>query len=184
MKRLVLPFLALSALCVFPTAASAQERGDVGLVMAMPTDVGVMWHVSDKIAVRPEINFSFGSTEVDGGLGQGAEASRRGLSLETSVLFYLGAIDGVQTYVAPRVGFDWASIENDDTDNDISGGGMEVSLSYGAQYTPVSRFAVFGEIGLEYARAVAELDPSGNIESRNASWGPRTQVGVILYFTR
>lgn len=181
MKRVLSSVLTLCALCAWPAAAYAQERGNVGLVIAMPTDVGVIWHVTDTVAVRPEINFSFGSSELEG-LGASAESSRRAYSLETSVLFYAGDVSGVRTYVAPRVGFEWSSLDPQDNDTEISGDSVEVSLSYGAEYAPVARFSIFGELGLEYARATAGLDTGGNIESRTSAWGPRTQVGVILYF--
>lgn len=181
MRRLVLFLAAVFAVCASPVPASAQERGDVGLVIALPTDVGVIWHVTERVAVRPEINFSFGSTEIEGALAS-VEQSGRGFSLETSVLFYLGAIDGVRTYVAPRVAFDWASI--DSGASEVSNDGMEASLSYGAEYSPVPRFSVFGEIGLEFARSTTSADPGLDIESRTSTWGPRTQVGVILYLGR
>lgn len=184
MKRIVLSCVALGALCASSVPASAQERGNVGLVIAMPTDIGVIWHVNENIAVRPEINFSFGSGEIEAPGGVTSETSGRGYSLETSVLFYLGAIDGVRTYVSPRIGFDWTSSDDNDSDDDISGNAMEVSLSYGAEYAPVPRFSIFGEIGLEYGRATAELDSVASVESRASMWGPRTQVGVILYLGR
>ena len=182
MKRFVISSALLSALSLSTAPAYAQEQGQVGLVMALPTDLGVIWHVSDNIAVRPEINFSFGSSEgeID---GFDADTSRRGFSFETSVLFYLDAADSVRTYFSPRVGFDWTTTDDDDSVLDASGDGIEVSVSYGAQYTPVRRFSVFGEIGLEYARSSLTVDVgAGEVETRSSGWGPRSQVGVILYF--
>ena len=183
MKRFVLSSALLSALSLSTVPAHAQEQGQIGLVMALPTDVGLIWHISDNIAVRPEINFSFGSSEGDVA-GVDTETSRRGFSVETSVLFYLDAIENVRTYVSPRVGFDWSSADDNDSVLDASGDAIEVSVSYGAQYTPVRRFSVFGELGLEYARSTATVDvgPAGEIEARSSGWGPRSQVGVILYF--
>jgi hypothetical protein len=180
-KRVVLSFLALGAFCASSVPASAQERGNVGLVMAMPTDVGVIWHVTDKVAVRPEINFSFGSSETEV-LGLTTERTGRAYSFETSVLFYVGTIDVLRTYVAPRVAWEWSSSSNDDIDAESSSDGMEVSMSYGAEYAPVPRFSVFGEIGLEYARWTSGTEPGSPFESRSSAWAPRTQVGVVLYF--
>lgn len=183
MKRFVVSSALLSALFLSTAPAHAQEQGQIGFVMSLPADVGLLWHVSDNIAVRPEINFSFGSSEGEIA-GLATETSRRGFSFETSVLFYLDAVDNVRTYVSPRVGFDWSTADDSDSVLDVSGDGIEVSVSYGAQYTPVRRFSVFGEIGLEYARSTATVDlgPGGEVETRSSGWGPRTQVGVILYF--
>ena len=183
MNRFVIASALLSALSLSTVPAHAQEQGQIGLVMSLPADVGVLWHVSDNIAVRPEINFSFGSSEAEVA-GIEAERSRTGFSFEASVLFYLDAADSVRTYVSPRVGFDWSSADDSDTVLDASGDAIEVSVSYGAQYTPVRRFSVFGELGLEYARSTTTLSagPGGDVESRSTGWGPRSQVGVILYF--
>lgn len=185
-KRLVVSSVFLSALSFLAVPAHAQEQGDVGLVIALPTDIGAIWHVSDRVAVRPEINFSFGKSETELASVGEIETTGRGFSFETSVLFYLDDIDSVRTYVAPRIGFDWSSSEDNDSADDGSGNAFEASVSYGAQYSPVSRFSVFGEIGLEYGRAKSEVSvgEGPQIETRVTNWGPRTQVGVILYFNR
>ena len=186
MKRLLVPFLFIGAIAVSPAPAAAQQQGDIGAVIALPTDVGLIWHVSDTIAVRPEINFAFGKSETELASVGEIETSGRGFSVETSVLFYLDDIDSVRTYVSPRIGFDWTSSEDNDSADDGSGNAFEASVSYGAQYSPVSRFSVFGEIGLEYGRAKSEVSVGDGpqIETRVTNWGPRTQVGVILYFNR
>ena len=183
MNRFVIASALFSALSLSTVPAHAQEQGQIGLVMSLPADVGLLWHVSDNIAVRPEIDFSFGSTEGEVA-GVGAETSRRGFGLDTSVLFYLDAVESVRTYVSPRVAFSWSTFDDNDSAVDASGDAIEVSVSYGAQYAPVRRFSVFGELGLEYARSTSTVDVGidGEVESRSSSWGPRAQVGVILYF--
>ena len=181
MKRVVLAFVSLSVLFLSARPAHAQEQGKVGLVVGVPTDIGVLWHITENIAVRPEINFSFGSSESEL-LGMATESSGSSYGLEGSLLYYLAGTDSVRTYVSPRIGFDWASSEDNDSDDDISSDGFEISASYGAQYTPVPRFSIFGEIGLEYARSTQSVQLLGEeLESTSSSWGPRTQVGIILY---
>ena len=39
--------------------ALAQDERRVGLVMAFPSEVGVLWQVSDRIAVRPDGSFTW-----------------------------------------------------------------------------------------------------------------------------
>jgi hypothetical protein len=184
-KRFLLPSLFLSVLCLSSVPAHAQEAGKVGLVMSMPTDVGVIWHVNDNIAIRPEINFHFGSSESEADGTTLSDDSHSGFGLEVSGLFYMAGTDSVRTYVTPRIGFDWESADDDDGPGDVSANGMEVSLSYGVQYSPVSRFSIFGELGLEYGRGTSTIEVLGTeVESKSSVWGPRTEVGVILYLGR
>jgi hypothetical protein len=182
-KRLVIPIVALSSLCVSIVPAHAQERGQVGIVMAVPTDVGLMWHLSEKIAFRPEMSFNFLSSDVEAGGTNVQESSGREFGLEASVLFYLNGADSLRTYVSPRVAYAWSSEEDDDSADDASNDGFELSASFGAEYSPVPRFSVFGEIGLEYARSTSTFSSgSGEIERSGSSWAPRTMVGVTYYF--
>ena len=37
-------------------SANAQDNPRVGLTMGYPTSIGVLWHVTDRIAIRPEID--------------------------------------------------------------------------------------------------------------------------------
>src|SRR5262245_13190537 len=52
----------LSVVIVKP--AAAQEKGQVGLTMGAPAAVGIVWHVTDRVAVRPELVFSRVTNEV------------------------------------------------------------------------------------------------------------------------
>ena len=51
-----------SLLCV--RAASAQERS-FGVTMGYPASIGVLWHMSEAVAVRPEFSFDFFSSETE-----------------------------------------------------------------------------------------------------------------------
>ena len=55
--------LVLAGLMTTPVAA--QEKGDMGLTISAPSAIGVIWHVSEKVAVRPEVSFSFSETDGD-----------------------------------------------------------------------------------------------------------------------
>ena len=60
MKRLM---LGVSLVLSVGANALAQDAGQVGVLLGFPSAVGVIWHVTDNIAVRPEVSFSTGSTE-------------------------------------------------------------------------------------------------------------------------
>ena len=70
------------------TSAFAQEKGKVGLTMGYPSAVGFIFHVTDKIAIRPEVNFASSSTEIESDL---ISASSDSFTIGTGVsaLFYL-----------------------------------------------------------------------------------------------
>ena len=50
--------LCLVFLACAPFPAAAQEAGDFGLVATTSSSVGVVWQVSERLALRPEISFS------------------------------------------------------------------------------------------------------------------------------
>ena len=73
-------------------------------------------------------------------------------------------------------------IGGNDSPDDASSDGVELSLSYGAEYSPVPRFSVFGEIGLEYARSTLTFGSEpGVTKTTGSGWAPRTMVGVTFY---
>ena len=47
------------------TPAAAQEKGDIGLTISAPSALGVIWHVSERLAIRPEMSFSFSETDAE-----------------------------------------------------------------------------------------------------------------------
>ena len=48
----------LVALLFVPSVAAAQAPGDVGVFMGYP-NLGLIWQVTEKVAIRPEISFSY-----------------------------------------------------------------------------------------------------------------------------
>ena len=148
--------------------------------MALPASVGFIWHASDRIAVRPEISFGFSSTETETPVGD-IEFDSSSVGIAASVLFYTGGTDTVRTYLSPR--FEYARVSLADDDDDQSDDGISLSGSFGAQYNPVPRFSVFGEVGLEYVRANSSFGTGvATFETRSSAIGTRSAVGVILYF--
>jgi hypothetical protein len=168
--------LAVSCGVLAVSAASAQEHGNVGITIGYPAAVGVVWHASDAVAIRPDFRISGSSTDPSG---------TNGWSLGTGVsaLFYLGSTDNVRTYVSPRLDYQRNSttitalaIEQTRTSH-----AWGVAGSFGAEYTPNRRFGVFGEIGFGYSRL--KLDALSPIVSATTAhgWGTRAGVGVIFY---
>src|SRR5690349_6856829 len=73
--------------------ADAQDDPRVGLTMGYPTAIGVLWHVSDRIAVRPEIDFSRSTATSEGTSPLGSlnddETTSHVIRPAVSALFYV-----------------------------------------------------------------------------------------------
>lgn len=173
--------LAGCLLFVESSAARAQDTNKVGITMAYPTSIGLIWPVSNKLAVRPDFTISGSSAEAASGL----DASSWNIGAGVSVLVYLKDYDHVRTYFAPR--FDYARSSNrsetgastipsiDTTRWNAGGAG-----SFGVQFTPGERFGVFGEVGFgfSYSTLPSATSPS---TGHATGWGLRSGVGVIFY---
>jgi len=168
----------------------AQEAGQTGLSIGFPGSIGVIWHTSDAVALRPDFTFSHSSSR--NGTIDGLETTAWGFGAGVSALFYTGTVhDNVRTYVSPRFGYSRTNSKNSQTIASLAsrahGNGYQYSGSFGVQYTPVRRFGVYGEAGIQYSRSDSEftsgggsLNPSG--KSTGSGLGTRAGVGLVWYF--
>jgi hypothetical protein len=170
--------------------ADAQESGRVGLVMGYPASLGVQWHVSDRVAFRPDVSLlrsSGDSTSPGSAIGSTSTSWSAGVGV--SVVLYLGTWEGLRTYVSPRFSFARNSssagpaggTRSDNWSNTYTAAG-----SWGAQYALGRRFSVFGEVGLSYARQTSSFTSSlPNVLGTDATASTvstRSAVGAIVYF--
>lgn len=157
-------FTIVTAISASPIAA--QAVGDVGVVFQAPVAIGVIWHPSERVAIRPEVSYS--ATTSPGGLHQDSWA------VAVNAPLYLSNHENVRTYISPRVGY---SRTTNSTPSPIAipstinwtGAG-----SFGVQYSPTPRVSLYGEDGISYS--------SITTSSNSHSWGPRSALGLILYF--
>ena len=167
--------------------AHAQDNRRVGLTMGYPTSIGVLWHVTDRVAVRPEIDV-FRSTVTFENSGSALlpasedEQTSRTVRPGISALFYLGPTEELRTYVSPRFVF----VSNDTSSSDQETSSYLVSGSFGVQYRLGSRFSVFGELGVEYSRSETRFSVptpiAGTTTVRRNGVATRSGVGVVFYF--
>jgi len=159
-----------------PVAGSAQDAGKTGVTLAYPGAVGILWHVSDAVALRPTVTFSRVS------LAGLSDTHSTSLGADLSVLLYMKKYDAVRTYVSPRLSYVRSS-------NSGAAGTIPLDLtshstgfagSFGAQYTPTPHFGVYAEAGVGYSRRTAPSSIS-SITSRSTSWGTTAGVGVVVY---
>jgi hypothetical protein len=205
MKRLM-----LGVCLVLSVAANvlAQDAGQMGVTLGYPAAVGVIWHVTDHVAVRPEISFLTTSAEIPAITGISlpglsadlGETSSTTVSTGVSGLFYFGKWDKLRAYVSPRYTYSRLTAESGSTlSTDARNSAYTVTGSFGAHYQLHRRFAVFGETGFGYthshttstSRLLLPVIPVGpnvpspisqSIESNSHSWATRTGAGVIFYF--
>jgi hypothetical protein len=167
------------------SAAVAQEKGDSGVTMGYPVAFGFVYHVTDRVALRPEVTLSRGSSDIEQPIGS-SESTNWAVGVGLSGLFYVGEWDRVRAYVSPRYSYSRAESTSSIflVDEQISTATTNSHLfsgSFGAQYSPHPRFSVFGEIGLGYS--VQNIE-SGFTPTRSETWtlSIRTGAGIVFYF--
>ena len=182
------------------SVAKAQETSRVGLTMSYPARVGVLWHLSDRVGILPDVAFQRTlSTAVFGfeGLGGIETTTRSSITrLEVSpginVLIDFATREDVTTYATAG----WSHVRSNATTTQTTtttGGipgfapsgtdreefalhGYAVRSAFGVRYVPRQHFGFFGEIGIEYSKT--DFD-DGLASSR---LGNRGAAGAVLYF--
>ena len=184
-------------LTVFSTGrAGAQERGDVGITMGYPAAVGVLFHISDSLAIRPEASFTTASSDIT---LTSSSSTLYGVGI--SALLYVKRWDALRAYVVPRYAYQHGTststldlnlpvtlpinlpdVETKTTIDQHSFGG-----AFGAQYALHAHFGVFGEVGGAYtiSKTSSSLSiplPDSRSNPTGHSFALRSSAGVIFYF--
>src|SRR5262245_14690443 len=122
--------LACSMIVGAAPTAGAQDSPRVGITMGYPASIGVLWHISDRVAVRPEFSFTVTDSSSESLIND--EANFWSLGTGVSVLFYSSLTDNLRTYVAPRFSYSRTSGGSNNTDStaDI----YTFAGMFGAQY--------------------------------------------------
>jgi hypothetical protein len=177
--RLGFALLSLALVIVSARPSIAQESGQVGVTMAYPASIGVIWHATDELAIRPDFTFSnsesgsLASSTTQGGIG-------------VSALYYVRKWDNLRAYVSPRFGYQHASLTSGSSSSlTTSSNNYSYSGSFGAEYLLHRRFAVFAETGFGYTRSTSGSSsalPALSFQSDSHNWGTRAGVGAIFYF--
>ena len=98
--------------------------------------------------------------------------------------------DNVRTYVSPRYTYSRISTTSHFTpptqgiavpDLKITGNTNGGAGTFGAEYTPGSRFSVFGDVGVAFARATTSSSGLTASKTSGYAWGTTAGVGVIFY---
>jgi hypothetical protein len=179
-------FLAAGLLFLARGTASAQDAGKTGVTMGYPSSIGIVWHASDRVAIRPELSIA-GSSSESSNSSFSAENDSWNLAVGVSALFYLRTYDRLKTYFSPRLTY--ARSTNENTSSGITTSTITstvtntgVSGSFGVQYGLSDKFSVFGELGVGFNHAKTTGSTSQVTTSKGNSWSTRSGVGLIYYF--
>lgn len=113
--------LCVGLLVLVSSAAYAQDQRQIGVTLGYPASIGIVWHATDRIAVRPGISssrsWSESISETPGtsvGLNPPVFFSPTlrttttteswSIGVDLSVLVYVNKWDNVRTYLAPSYG--------------------------------------------------------------------------------
>jgi len=195
-------FFFVIGLLLWPCVSAAQDTPRFGIVMGYPAQVGVLWSIGDRFALRPELNWTHSTTETTTiqtifnltGLTTNTvttttESNAVGPGI--SALIYLSTRDGLRIYVVPRYVYTRATSSTDlgipvppnvTVPADTTTSSHNVSGSLGAQYSVAKHFGLFGEVGLAFARTTISPGSSTvRIDNKNRTIGLRSGAGVILF---
>ena len=169
--------------------------------MGYPASVGIVWHLTDGIALRPEVTATRSTNDLTatslvtvGGTTRSTSTLNSNDNWQVlfgvSALFYVSKHDALKTYVSPRWAYTRvgsASTTDGGNTSGSTGNTQFVSGSFGAEYALSRRFAVFGELGVAYSRTTNTPNASAALStlftsSTSNTLGTRSGAGVILYF--
>jgi hypothetical protein len=174
---------------VISAPVRAQERGQIGVVMEAPATFAVIFHPSNKVAIRPEVTLAHASTElVQLTLGDTiTKANEWAVNVGASALFYAARWDRVHSYLSPGFTFGHASVDTSSGSDQRESSAKTFSgkASWGVQFVAARKFSVFGEMGYRLSRSkVPTESPIGTLTTTTWSGGSRGAVGIIFYFGR
>ena len=163
--------------------ASAQDARRVGLTTGYPGVIGILWHASERIAIRPEFSFTKNDSSSESTFANAA-SDFWSFGTGVSLLFFAPLRDNLKTYVSPRFAYTRTSGGSDTTDSTVDA--YSVSGALGGHYSLGQRFALFGELGISYSHQTgsitSSLAPTFQTTNRGDSISTRTAVGIVLYF--
>lgn len=200
LTRKSIVMLSLLTLAVAGTA-HAQEKGQAGLVIGYPASIGIVWQMSEHVAIRPDVSFSHSSSDSTNFTSVGLTTSTSkssgsgwATSVGLSALFYVHRWDSLRAYVSPRFAYSRANSTTTNDQTSMFAGTVSVVVdsvnatytgvgSFGVQYSLSRKFSVFGEVGVAYSDAESSTRIAAtHVESSGRSVSSRSGAGVVIYF--
>jgi len=179
-------FATLAVLACSACPTFAQDAGKIGLAMAYPAAFGIVWHATDKIAIRPSVTFGGSSTE---GSATTSGGSAWNVGTTIAALFYVKKYDNVRTYISPSYRYSHtsttihppsasASLVGDLNSTANTNGGAG---TFGAEFAATTHFSIIGEVGFAFSRVTQKSMVVQNVTVNGKSWGATAGVGLVFY---
>jgi hypothetical protein len=141
----------------------AQESRRVALDLGFPPALAILWHVNDKLDLRPDLTFAHVS---------GDAASETRLGFGASALFPVKSSGQLTPYLGLRGGYIWSSGDNAPTEWSFAG-------IFGARYAIDKHFGISAETGLVYDHLHLEAGTFSTTQNVVDTWG---RVSALVYF--
>ncbi|HRP68108.1 MAG TPA: outer membrane beta-barrel protein [Turneriella sp.] len=169
--------LAIAAAMAISTAAFGAnvKANKLGVNFAYDSgtsNIGVLWHVADTVALRPFVGFK------NKAIDQGTTTTTMTFGLDLPI--YLANFNALDLYVAPGI-----SYNSEKTAPAIGSATTATTLDLkamlGLQVKLADQVHLFGELGLSYSSYNDGTPAPGTTKSTTIATG-RTAVGAIFYF--
>lgn len=164
--------VATAAIAIAPAAAAAQEDAPSrrpALVIGGQSTVGVSIPVTKRMSLRPDLSLTYSTFN-----SPGMESSLLNLGLGVGVILHLRDLEGVTTYLAPRIAVTRA-IPDVGSSSDL----WLADVALGLSAPLAKRLALFAELGPRYSYA-ERTNPLA--AARTASISARSVMGATFSF--
>lgn len=139
--------------------------------------VGMWWHVTDMIALRPSVAYSSTTTTVTTSAGSGSVTSST-FGVGLSVPIYLAKMNLLDLYVAPGISYGTNAIGGSSA---YTNSNLGISAMLGLQVAVNDQLHFFGEMGVGY-NSQTDKSTANQTTTNNTFGTARGAVGVIFYF--
>jgi len=179
-------FALLSSVLIFAASLIAQEKdiakGRVGLTF--PT-TGIIWHLSDNIALLPNAGYTYNWAGFD---SNPSTNSGNSLSAGVSLRFYAREWNGIRFYLSPKYSFARNTSSSEmvagsaSQTNSNSSNAHAITGAWGVQYGISERVSIFGDVGVSFSRSASSGSTLSSYgESHSNRIGTAGSWGLILY---
>lgn len=187
MKTRIVVGIAMLAFASTPAFAQQSQTKSAGIVLGTGSSIGILWHASENVALRPEVTLSKTTNESTSVISASSTVTTTTDTWATgfggSVLFYTAKWDNLRAYVSPRLIYNHSKSTSTSTVTSTSSNNTySASGSVGAQYALGTRFAVFGEVGLAFSWVPETTNSLNSGKSSAHAFGTRSTIGGVLYF--
>lgn len=196
MRKIVALF---AGIVLVASLAAAQEAGRLGLNLRVDPAprIGLSYHISGRLALRPSIGFVQTSVESET-KGEArvqkvprqvkTEKDTTHLSFGLGLHYYVLKADDFSVYSGLNVNYarntsDLSVDRQKDIERNGSGNIWQGSAVLGVQTPLNEHFSLFGEVGFGYTHQTFEREAKGKTDGTSKRWGlANSGVGLIFYF--